>query len=82
MSVYHMTHIVSPKKVTFEYDSVEIIEKVTGNIIAKGFANHTSKAYEFSHFFPVSHPTTLLTHAKNTNNIWHEIFGNINFKYL
>ena len=48
----------------------------------KGFANHTSKAYEFSHFFPVSHPTALLTHSKNTSKIWHEKFGNLNFKYL
>ena len=28
----------------------------TGNIIAKGVANHASKAYEFSHFLPFSEP--------------------------
>ena len=27
-----------------------------GNIIAKGAANHASKAYEFSHFMPFSEP--------------------------
>ena len=48
----------------------------------KGFANHSSKAYKLSHFFPVSPPTTLLTHANNTNKIWHEKFGHLNFKYL
>ena len=52
-----MTHIGSPKRVTFDSDSVEIIKKATGNLIAKGFANHASKAYGFSHYFFVSHPT-------------------------
>ena len=80
--VYQMTHTGSPKIVTFDLDSVEITKKITENITAKGFANHSSKAYEFSHFFNVSHPTTLLTHVNNTNKIWHEIFGHLNFKYL
>ena len=77
-----MTHIGSPKRVTFNYDSIEIIAKATGNIIEKGFTNHALKAYEFSHFLLVSHPTNLLTHANNTNKIWHERFGNLNFKYI
>ena len=55
--VYQMTHTGSPKRVTFDSDSVEIIKKDTGNLIAKGFANHASKAYGFSHYFSVSHPT-------------------------
>ena len=77
-----MTHIGSPKGVTFEYESVEITEKDTGKIVAKGIANHATKAYEFSHLFLVSPPTTLLTHANNNNKIWHERFVYINFKYL
>ena len=77
-----MTHIGSPKRVTFEFESVEITEKNTINLIVKGFANHASKAYEFSHFLSVSHPTALLTHVNNTSKIWHEIFGHLNFKYL
>ena len=48
----------------------------------KGIANHTTKAYEFSHLLHVSPPTTLLSHAKNTSKIWHEIFGHLNFKYM
>ena len=80
--VYHMIHTVSPKRVTFVADTVEITESSTGNIIAKGFANHASRAYEFSHFPPTSHPPTLLTRANNTRNLWHEIFGHLNFKYL
>ena len=77
-----MAHIYSPNRVTFDSDSMEINEKSIGNLIVKGFSNHASKAYEFSHFFPVSPLITLLTHANNTSNIWHEIFGHINFKYL
>ena len=81
-SVYQMTHTCSSKRVTFDYDSVEIIEKYTGKLIEKGISDHATKAYEFSHFLHVSPSTDLLTHANNTNKIWHEIFGNLNFKYL
>ena len=51
-----MTHTGSPKRVIFGPDSVEITDISTGNIIAKGAANHASKAYEFSHFMPFSKP--------------------------
>ena len=57
LSVYRMTHIGSPKRVTFKYDSVEITKNATRNYIVKDFANHASKAYEFSHYFSVSQPT-------------------------
>ena len=58
LSVYHITHTISPKRFTFDSDSVEITKKSTGKIVAKGIANH------------------------NTNKIWHERFGHLNFKYL
>ena len=35
---------------------MEIINISTGSIIAKGAANHASKAYDFSHFMPFSEP--------------------------
>ena len=35
---------------------MEISNISTGKIIVKGVANHTSKAYEFSHFLPYSYP--------------------------
>ena len=56
LSVYQMTHTGSPKRVIFGPNSVEITYISTGNIIAKGVANHASKAYEFSHFMPFSEP--------------------------
>ena len=54
--VYQMNHTGSPKRVIFGPDSVEITYISTGNIIAKGAANHFSKAYEFSHFMPFPEP--------------------------
>ena len=71
-SVYQMTHTGSSKRVTFDYDSVEIIEKYIGKLIAKGISDHATKAYEFSHVFLISPPVALLAHAKNTSKIWHE----------
>ena len=54
--VYQMTHTGSPKRVTFDSDLVEIIEKSTRKLGAKAITNHSTKAYEFSHFFLVSPP--------------------------
>ena len=52
--VYHMTHIISPKRVIFGPKSIDIIDISTGNIIEKVVANHVSKEYEFSHFMTFS----------------------------
>src|SRR5713226_8117411 len=46
--LYQMTHIGSPKKVIFSPDEFDIIEISSGEVIAKGVANHTSKVYMFS----------------------------------
>ena len=56
LSVYQMTHNGSPKQVIFGPDSVEIIDISTGNLIAKGDANHASKAYDFSRLMPFLEP--------------------------
>ena len=67
--VYQMTHIGSPKQVVFEPDSIEILDIYTRKMIAKGVANHASKAYEFSHFLPYSHQSALLTHANEMSRL-------------
>ena len=82
LSFYQMTHTWSPKRVTFDLESVEVIEKATGKLVTKVIANHFTKAYEFSHFLHLSPPIDLLSHANNTSKIWHERFGHLNFKYL
>ena len=48
LSIYQMTHAGSPERVAFEFDMVEITKSSTGNLIAKGFANHASNTYDFS----------------------------------
>ena len=82
LSVYQMTHTGSPKKVIFSLDDVEIIEISNGKVIEKGVVDHISKVYMFSHFLPYSNPSALLIHANEARNIWHEIFGHINYNYI
>ena len=82
LSVYHMTHTGSPKKVIFSPDNVEIIDISNGEVIAKCVVDHTSKVYKFSHFVPYSNPYALLIHANEESKLWNEIFGHINYMYL
>ena len=65
-----MTHIGSPKKFVFSHNDVEITEISNGRFIKKGFIDHISKVYKFSHFMPFSNPSSLLTHGNETNKIW------------
>ena len=82
LSVYQMTHTRSPKNFIFSPDDVEITEISNGKVIAKGVVDHTLKVYMFSHFLPYSNPSDLLIHANEASQLWHEIFGHINYKYL
>ena len=63
--VYHMTHTGSQKRVIFGLESAKITDISTEIIIAKGVANHASKAYEFSHFMPFSEPVHSQREGKN-----------------
>ena len=58
------------------------MEISNGKVIAKGVPHHTLKVYKLSHFIPYSNPCTLLIHANEASNIWHEIFLHINYKYI
>ena len=49
LSIYQMTHTSSPKQVVFGPDSVEITKISTGELLVKGFFEHASKEYIFSH---------------------------------
>ena len=83
LSVYQMTHIEMPKRVSFSPNDVEITEIASRKLIAKGLANHhAKKAYDFSHFVADAKPTALLTHGNEVSRLWHERFGHRNFKYL
>ena len=82
LSVYQMTHTGVPKRVSFIPNYVEITNLASGKLIAKGFANHHAKSYEFSHFVADANTTALLTHGNEVSRLWHERFGHLNFKYL
>ena len=69
LSVYQMTHIGMPKRVSFSPNDVEIIEIASGKLIAKGLANHHAKAYEFSHFVTDANSTVLLSHGNEVSII-------------
>ena len=47
-----MTHTGSPKKVFFTPNDVEIYDILNCRFIDKGFLDHSSKVYKFSHFMP------------------------------
>ena len=77
-----MTHTRVPNRVSFIPNDVEITKIASGELIAKGLANHHAKAYEFSHFVADAKPTALLTHGNEVSMLWNERFVLINFKYL
>ena len=80
LSVYQMTHMGVPKRVSFSPDDVEITKLSSGKLVAKGLANYHAKAYEFSHFLADAKPTALLTHGNEVSRLWHERFSHLKFK--
>ena len=77
-----MTRTRYPKKVVFTPNDVEITKMSNVRVIEKGFVDHSSKVYKFSHFMPFSNPSSLLTHANESSKLWHERFGHLIYKYL
>ena len=82
LSVYQMSHTRSPKNVVFTPNYFEIYDIFNGRVIAKRFVDHNLKVYKFSHFIPFLNPTTLLTHANESNKLWHERIFHLNYKYV
>ena len=64
-----MNHTGSPSKDVFTLNDVEISDILNGSVIAKGFVDHSSKVYKFSHFMPFSNPSSLLNHDNESNKI-------------
>jgi hypothetical protein len=50
--------------------------------IVVGEIDHKSRLYTFSEFVAKLDSTSLLTHFNDDSNIWHEIFGHLNFRYM
>jgi hypothetical protein len=82
LSIYHITHSSSGRKVEFTPDSVVITDISTGSQLAHGIADHNSRLYLFSHFVPKFISTVFLSQYNNIIKLWHEIFVHLNYNYL
>jgi hypothetical protein len=81
LSVYHMTNLSTVKKVIFTPNSMDIYDMQTNSRVATGEVNHQSRLYTFSEFIEPD-SALLLTDANESIRIWHERFGNLNFRYM
>jgi hypothetical protein len=82
LSIYHITHFFSRRKVEFTPDPIVITDISTGSQLAHGIANHGSRLYFFSHFVPKSISTVFMSQSNDINRLLHEIFGHINYRYF
>jgi hypothetical protein len=80
--IYHITHSISRRKVEFTLDSAVITDISTGSQLAHRIADHGSRLYFFSHFVPKYIINVFLSQYNDIRRLWHEIFGNLNYKYL
>jgi hypothetical protein len=82
LSIYHITHSISGRKVEFTPDSAMITDISTGSQLAHGIADHGSRLYFFSHFVPKSIRIVFLSQYNDINRLCNEIFVHLNYMYL
>ena len=51
-------------------------------MVALVFVDHQYRMYKFSHFLPYYRGKELLSHSNETNTLWPERFGHMNYRYL
>ena len=81
LSVYHITHSGTRKRVEFTPDAVNIFDIQSNSKFAIGEVNHRSRLYTFFEFIEPDF-ALLLTHADDSSRLWHERFGHLNFIYM
>jgi hypothetical protein len=81
LSMYHMTNSDTGKNVIFTPDAMDICGMQTNSKVSTGEANHQSRLYTFFEFIEPDY-ALLLTHVDESSGIWHERFGNLNFRYM
>jgi hypothetical protein len=79
--VYQMTNSSTRKRVIFTPDAMDIYDMQTNYRVATGEVNYQSRLYTFSKFIEPDF-ALLLTHADESNRIWHERFRHLNFRYM
>ena len=70
------------KRVEFTQYDLYITYISTCQVAVVGFADHDSRMYKFSHFLPYSQGNALLSHSNETNNLWHESYGHLKYRYI
>jgi hypothetical protein len=81
ISVYQMKNSSIGNKVIFTPNSMDIYDMQTNSKVATGEVNHQSRLYTFSEFIEPD-SDLLLTRVDESSRIWHERFGNLNFRYM
>jgi hypothetical protein len=81
LSMYQMKNYGTRKKFIFTPDAVDIYDMKTNSRVSTGEVNHQSRLYTFSEFIEPDF-ALLLTHVDESSRIWHERFGNLNFRYM
>ena len=61
---------------------MEIVKISNNKVVAMGVVYHQDRMYKFSHFLPYYRGKALLSHANESNNLWHDRFSHMNYKYL
>jgi hypothetical protein len=79
--MYQMTNSDTGKRVIFTPDAVDIYDMQINSRVATGEVNHQSRLYTFYEFIEPDF-ALLLTHVDESSRIWHERFGNLNFRYM
>jgi hypothetical protein len=81
LSVYKMMNSNTGNKFIFTPNSGDIYDMQTNSKVSTGEVNHQSSLYTFSQFIEPD-SSLILTHADESSRIWHERFGNLNFRYM
>jgi hypothetical protein len=81
ISVYHITHTSSGKKMEFTPESMFDFDMQGNSKIVVGEVNHKSRLYTLSKFIEPD-SNVLITYVDDSSRLWHEMFGHLNFKYM
>jgi hypothetical protein len=76
-----MKKYLNKKKVIITPNVVDIFDMQTNSKFSTSEVNHQSRLYTFSKFIDPNF-SLLLTNVDESNRIWHERFGNLNFRYM
>jgi hypothetical protein len=79
LSLYQMKNYGTRKKFIFTPNSLDIYDMQTNSRVSTSEVNHQSRLYTFSEFIEPD-STLLLAHDDESSRIWHERFGNLNFR--